>query len=150
MNARTLPARGFNAIEMLIVLAMISLLAAVSLPSYRQYLLTARLAQAIDVAAGIQLLIENDSLEPGIAQADLSSTTGGLYEGHDVLTASGPLSSVSIANGTITLVGNSSELYNYAITLTFTPTFTNGRITSWRCTTTSDVIDVVPKLCQNL
>lgn len=52
MNIR---ARGFTLIELLIVLAVIGILMAIALPSYNNYMLKGKLAEAITVLSDLQV-----------------------------------------------------------------------------------------------
>lgn len=54
-NARNARAKGFTLIELLIAMAVVAILAAVALPSYKEYMARARRSDAVNTLLKIQL-----------------------------------------------------------------------------------------------
>lgn len=80
---RRWPAAGFTLIEMLIVVAMIAILLAVAVPSYREYIKRSsrQAAQAeLTELAGTQekILLNSNAFSPSITAAYDGTATGGL------------------------------------------------------------------------
>ena len=53
--------KGFTLIELMIVVAIIGILAAVALPAYQDYTVRARVTEGISLAQGAKKLVETDA-----------------------------------------------------------------------------------------
>ncbi len=72
---RRAPARGFSLIELMVVAAIISVLAAIAIPNYRNYIerthATAMLAEISGGKAGVESLLMEGQLSPVLTPADV-------------------------------------------------------------------------------
>jgi type IV pilus assembly protein PilA len=76
-------AKGFTLIELMIVVAIIGILAAVAIPAYSDYLRRAKVAEAVGLLAGLKTPAEEFMSTRGVtnppAIASIGGKTGGKY-----------------------------------------------------------------------
>ena len=121
--------KGFTLIELMIVVAIIGILAAVALPAYQDYTIRAKVSELILAASQARTgIAEKFQTDPG------SPTSAGVGITIPVV---GKLATASVNDGgTIVVTGSTqSTSTGAAVTVTFTPTFSTatGTIT-WACT----------------
>ncbi len=133
---------GFTLIELMIVVAIIGILAAVALPAYQDYTVRGRVSELAIMGASMKATVtENISNNGGVVDA-LTVCTGIPASSVTVNMAS----SACAATGAITVTGSAGKAKG--VVLVFTPAVdaTSG-VVSWTCTTTSDK-KYVPSECR--
>jgi type IV pilus assembly protein PilA len=117
--------KGFTLIELMIVVAIIGILAAVALPAYQDYTLRAKVSELILAATAYKTQVS----EKIYSDSTLSSAGVGL-----TVVAGGKVTGGSVTDaGIITVSGNATTL-GTAVTIVMTPGITGDKIL-WTCGT---------------
>ena len=132
--------KGFTLIELMIVVAIIGILAAVAIPAYQDYIAKAQATEAFSLLDGLKTpLAEAIAAEAAAGcSSPMGSVTGGKYLAGITFTGAGILCTLL---ATYSSAGVSSKVQSKTVTMVF-----NSSVGTWTCTSTLPT-EVKPKSC---
>ncbi|MBC3879622.1 MULTISPECIES: pilin [unclassified Undibacterium] len=130
--------QGFTLIELMIVVAIIGILAAVALPAYQDYTTRGRVTEILGLMAGFKPTISENIASAG-GNLDATACNGVT----DITTATTNTASVTCSSGTLTGTGTAKA---QSAVLKLQPIVGSGVVT-WKCSTTTDK-KYVPAECR--
>jgi type IV pilus assembly protein PilA len=133
--------QGFTLIELMIVVAIIGILAAVAIPAYQDYTKRAHVSEGLSLAAAAKTGVSEFWATNG--KLPSNNTSVGLPTGTDI--KGNAVKSVDIASGKITITYN-TKVTNDA-TLLLSPTTANGAI-QWKCMAGTVATKYLPASCR--
>jgi len=136
MGRQTKLHEGFTLIELMIVVAIIGILAAIAIPAYENYTVRAQVTEGINMSAFAKTRIADAFLNDGEAPVDRLAAgltasptdTSGKY-----------VSSLNVANGVLVITfGHEANASINGMSLTVTPYETPELGVVWRCGTAAE------------
>ena len=131
--------KGFTLIELMIVVAIIGILAAVALPAYQDYTIRAKVSELVLAASGFKTSIAEK------AQTDntLTSSGAGL-----TVSFTGKVTSGSVTTDGVIVIGGDATTLGTPVSVTLTPTLQGDGKVTWACTSATTTFKYVPAECR--
>jgi type IV pilus assembly protein PilA len=134
--------KGFTLIELMIVVAIIGILAAVALPAYQDYTVRAKVSELILAAS----MFKSTVAERAWADASLAQSGVGL-----TVTAAGRISGGEVTNTGTIMIASDATRVGVDITVALAPSLATDNKVIWTCTTPSgtQLYRYVPAECRH-
>lgn len=117
--------KGFTLIELMIVVAIIGILAAVALPAYQDYTIRAKVSELVLAASGFKTSVS----EKAQTDASLTSSGAGL-----TVSVTGKVSGGSVTDGGVITVAGNATTVGTTVTVVLTPSLASDGKVLWSCT----------------
>jgi type IV pilus assembly protein PilA len=142
--------KGFTLIELMIVVAIIGILAAIAIPAYQDYTIRAQVSEGLNLAAGAKAAVSEYFMDRGVMP--LNNTEAGISQPASI--AGNYVNTITVAGGVIQVLYSNAapqqanQILN-AAQLILSPT-TNAGSVDWDCRSGAPVISPkhLPSACR--
>ena len=137
--------QGFTLIELMIVVAIIGILAAIAIPAYQDYTIRAQVSEGLTLSGGAKAAVAEYRMDSGNWPAD--NATAGLSLATSI--TGKYTATVSVAGPIISVLYGGSANATYLATKTVTMTAAdNAGSVSWTCASANVAAKHLPAACR--
>jgi type IV pilus assembly protein PilA len=130
--------QGFTLIELMIVVAIIGILAAIAIPAYQDYTIRAQVSEGLNLSGGAKAAVTEYYQDRG--SLPLDNDTAGLAGAAEI--RGKYVSAVTVANGIITVTyGLDAHTIIATDTIQLSPVTINAGSVGWQCSSAGGVIE---------
>ena len=130
--------QGFTLIELMIVVAIIGILAAIAIPAYQDYTIRAQVSEGLNLSGGAKAAVTEYFQDRGTMPTD--NALAGLALAGEI--QGKYVTQVNVASGTISVTyGNSAHAIITGAQLDLAPDTSSAGSVQWTCTTGTPVIE---------
>ena len=145
---------GFTLIELMIVVAIIGILAAIAIPAYQDYIARSQMSEGLSLASGLKTSVAEayaqDGTCPKNATAGIAaaSTIKGKYVASVTTDGTGSATGGCTIAAKMASTGVSTGIQGKELKLELVTTAAGGSV-DWKCTSTAEQ-KYVPKVCKGV
>lgn len=139
--------KGFTLIELMIVVAIIGILAAVAIPAYQDYIARAQVSEAMTLLGGAKTPLSEFYADNGRWPADIRSVVpnvAGTYVATMNITNGGATNTETVITATFKATGVNSKIASGTLDMR-----TQDGGNQWECRNPSFDTSLVPSACRN-
>jgi len=130
--------KGFTLIELMIVVAIIGILAAIAIPAYQDYTIRSQVSEGLTLAGAAKAAVAESFSQSGVAPTN--RTVAGM-SANAVDTSGKYVTQVEVTNGTIAITyGHDANNKIATKVLALTPYETGDASVAWRCGNTGQPV----------